>query len=290
MCEIKAIMRGLIPYTLNIHGCLMDLSEPKVTGILNVTPDSFYEGSRRQTAQAIRERADEMLAQGADILDIGACSTRPGSDPVSPEEEQDRLDRALSVIREHHPNAVLSVDTFRASIARHCVETYGVEIVNDVYGGDMDPAMFETVAGLGVPYVLTHAQKVSPASLQEAESQPLVPRVMKYFANRIARLHELGQNDIILDPGFGFAKTLDQNYELMNKMEALQAFNLPLLVGISRKSMIYKLLDTTPEEALNGTTVLNTLALTKGASILRVHDVKACVETIKIVRKCLTSA
>ncbi len=265
----------------------MDLSEPQVMGILNVTPDSFYEGSRRQTEQEIRQRVQELLAEGASIIDVGAQSTRPGAQDVGAKEEMERLARALDVMRAEHPDAVISVDTFRACVARECVEKYGVDIINDISGGDMDAEMFSTVAGLGVPYVLMHI-KGTPKDMQlNPRYDHLVPEVMKYFSERLLRLRELGQKDIILDPGFGFGKTLEHNYELMRHLEELKAFDLPLLVGISRKSMISRLLGCATDESLNGTTALNTIALTKGANVLRVHDVKACVEAIKIVKACL---
>ena len=283
-------MQGLIPYTLNIRGHLLDLSEPRVMGILNVTPDSFYAPSRKQSDEDICRQVQAMLAEGADIIDVGAYSSRPGAQDILPQEEMDRLARALSLIRERHPNAIVSVDTFRADIARRCVEEYDVNLINDISGGSLDPAMFETVASLGVPYVLMH-MKGTPQTMQEAPRYAhLMAEVMRYFAERVDRLHELGQKDIILDPGFGFAKTLEHNYELMHHLDELKVFELPLLVGISRKSMVYRLLDSTPDEALEGTTALNTIALQKGANILRVHDVRACRETIKIVKTCLQSA
>ncbi len=265
----------------------MDLSEPQVMGILNVTPDSFYEGSRKQTEQEIKERANEILTQGATIIDIGAQSTRPGAQDVGAQEEMERLARALTLIRTEHPDAVVSVDTFRSDIARECVEKYGVDIINDISGGDMDQDMFNTVAGLGVPYILMHIKGTPKDMQQNPQYDHLVPEIMKYFSERLLKLRELGQKDVILDPGFGFGKTLEHNYELLRHMEELKAFNLPLLVGISRKSMIFKLLGCTAEESLSGTTALNTIALMKGANILRVHDVKACVEAIKIVKACL---
>ncbi len=265
----------------------MDLSEPQVMGILNVTPDSFYEGSRKQTEQEIRQRVHEMLKEGASIVDIGAQSTRPGAQDIGKKEEMERLARALDVIRTEHPDTVISVDTFRACVARECVEKYNVDIINDISGGDMDAEMFNTVADLGVPYVLTHIKGTPKDMQQNPHYDHLVPEILKYFSERLLRLRELGQKDVILDPGFGFGKTLEHNYEIMHNLEELKAFNLPLLIGISRKSMISGLLGCATEESLNGTTALNTIALMKGANILRVHDVKACVEAIKIVKACL---
>lgn len=277
------------PYSLNLRGQLTEISSPQVMGIVNITPDSFYAQSRKQTAREIGEQVDKMLEEGADMIDVGAYSSRPGAADVSPEEEMNRLAHALDIIRERHPEAIVSVDTFRAKVARECVEHYGVDIINDISGGDLDPEMFETVAELNVPYILMH-MKGTPQNMQEAPHYDhLMSEMLQYFAERIDRLHLLGLNDIILDPGFGFAKTQDHNYQLMKHLGELHTLGLPLLVGISRKSMIYRLLGSTPQEALNGTTVLNTLALTQGASILRVHDVRAARETVKIVETCLQS-
>lgn len=280
-------MKGLLPYTINVGGKLMDLSEPHVMGILNVTPDSFYSASRKSSEAEIRERVNAILSEGGFIVDIGAYSSRPGADNISAEEEMDRLRGALQILRRTAPEAVVSVDTFRADVARMCVEEYGVQIINDISGGQLDPQMFETVAALGVPYVLMHMKGNPQTMQQEPHYEDLLTEMLQYFGSKVQRLHELGVKDIILDPGFGFAKTMDHNYELMNRLQDLSVLELPLLVGVSRKSMIYKLLDSTPEGALNGTSVLNTLALLKGASILRVHDVKAAVEVVQIVKKML---
>lgn len=277
------------PYSLNLRGQLTEITSPQVMGIVNVTPDSFYAQSRKQTAREIGEQVDKMLNEGADMIDVGAYSSRPGADDVSPEEEMDRLARGLDIIREQHPEVIVSVDTFRAKVAKECVERYGADIINDISGGDLDPEMFETAAALNVPYILMH-MKGTPQNMQKAPCYDhLMSEMLQYFAERIDRLHLLGLNDIILDPGFGFAKTLDHNYQLMKHLSELHTLGLPLLAGISRKSMIYRLLDSTPQEALNGTTVLNTLALVQGASILRVHDVKAACEAVKIVETCLQS-
>lgn len=255
-------------YTLNIKGQLMDLSEPKVMGILNVTPDSFFAGSRKQTEIDIAQRANEIVEQGGAMIDVGAYSTRPGAEEVSAEEEMRRLRMALAVVRRELPNVPLSVDTFRADVARMVVEEFGADIINDVAEG-ADKDMFRMVARLQVPYILMSVQKDLHDTLM-------------VFAQKVQQLRDLGQKDIILDPGFGFGKTLDDNYRLMAEMEKLQVLELPLLVGISRKSMIYKLLGITQNEALNGTTFLNTIALMKGANILRVHDVKEAVEIVKM--------
>ena len=280
-------MRGLLPYTINVGGKLMDLSEPQVMGILNITPDSFYSESRKNTEEEIAGRVNAILAEGGSIIDVGAYSSRPGADNISAEEENDRLRGALQILRRTAPEAVVSVDTFRADVARMCVEEYGVQIINDISGGQLDSQMFETVAALGVPYVLMHMKGNPQTMQQEPHYDDLLTEMLQYFGSKVQQLHELGVKDIILDPGFGFAKTMDHNYELMNRLQDLSVLELPLLVGVSRKSMIYKLLDSTPEGALNGTSVLNTLALLKGASILRVHDVKAAVEVVQIVKKML---
>lgn len=281
-------MKGLLPYTINVGGNLMDLGEPQVMGILNITPDSFYSASRKNTEGEIEERVERILAEGGSIIDIGAYSSRPGADNISPEEEMKRLRGALRILRSVAPDAVVSVDTFRADVAKMCVEEYGVQIINDISGGELDSKMFETVAALGVPYILMH-MKGNPQTMQvEPHYDDLLTEMLQYFGHKVQQLHELGVKDIILDPGFGFAKTLEHNYELMNRMQDLQVLGLPMLVGVSRKSMIYKLLGGTPEGALNGTSVLNTLALLKGASILRVHDVKEAVEVVQIVKKMLT--
>ena len=281
-------MKGLLPYTINVGGNLMDLSEPQVMGILNVTPDSFYSASRKNTGQEIADRVEAILAEGGSMIDIGAYSSRPGADDVSAGEEMNRLRGGLKILRSIAPDAVVSVDTFRADVAKMCVEEYGVQIINDISGGELDSRMFSTVAELGVPYILMH-MKGDPQTMQNGPHyDDLLTEVLRYFGTKVQQLHELGVKDIILDPGFGFAKTLDHNYELMNRMQDLQVLELPMLVGVSRKSMIYRLLGGSPDDALNGTSVLNTLALLKGASILRVHDVKAATEVVRIVKKMLS--
>ena len=274
--------------TININGTLLDLQKPCVMGILNITPDSFYAESRKTIERDIVSRARQILEEGGTIIDVGAYSTRPGAEEVSEEEEMKRLHKALGLLRKELPDAIVSVDTFRANVAKMCVEEYGVGIVNDISGGTMDNRMFETVAKLNVPYVLTHI-KGTPQDMQdEPHYDDLIREVFLYFSEKINRLHDMGLNDIILDPGFGFGKTLAHNYELMSNLQMFREFEVPILVGISRKSMIYKLLDTTPKEALNGTTALNTIALLKGANILRVHDVKAAAEVVTIV-ECVTA-
>lgn len=259
-----------ISYTINVQGRLVDLGQPMVMGIMNVTPDSFFADSRVQSEEAIRNRANQIIAEGAKIIDVGACSTRPGGEVVSEEEEMQRLAFALPIIREAQPDAIISIDTFHASIARRTVEEFGADIINDVEEGK-DPDMFRTVAELGTPYILMSVA----ANLHD---------MLINFSREVQELRALGQKDIILDPGFGFGKgAVEGNYELLNVMERLQVMELPLLVGISRKRMIHQLLGITPAESLNGTTVLNTIALLKGANILRVHDVREAVEAVKIV-------
>ena len=258
-------------YTLNCNGRLLSLSTPQVMGILNVTPDSFYADSRQQTETDIVVRTKQILQEGGSIIDVGACSTRPNSEPATEAEEMERLRYALSLVRREAPEAIVSVDTFRPDVARMVVEEFGVDIINDVSEG-ADAKMFRMVARLGVPYILMSVQ-------------PTMREMLLHFAREVDVLRSYGQKDIILDPGFGFGKTLEQNYEVMREMEQLDMLHLPVLVGISRKSMIYKLLDTEPSQALNGTTVLNAVALTKGASILRVHDVKEAVECVALVER-----
>lgn len=255
--------------SLNLGGRLIELSQPVVMGILNVTPDSFYAQSRVQTENDIARRTEQILSEGGTLVDVGACSTRPGSEPASEEEETKRLVKAMQVVRRVAPAAIISVDTFRARVAERIAGDFGSIIVNDVTGGQ-DPEMFPLVAKLGLPYVLT-----------DTGNRPL----SMGFAQALAQLRELGQRDIIADPGFGFGKTLDENYQVIAQLEAYRELDLPLLVGVSRKSMVYKLLGTTPDKALNGTTVLNTLALMAGAHILRVHDVAAAVEAVRIIEK-----
>ena len=255
--------------TINVRGQLMDLSQPRVMGILNVTPDSFFERSRVQTEHEIIIRARKLVSEGAAIVDIGACSTRPGSEPTSEAEEMRRLRLALDTIRREMPQVVVSIDTFRPNVARMAVEEYGADIINDVYP---TAEMFRMVSRLRVPYILM-------------SSKPTLREILLEFADWVQQLRDFGQKDIILDPGFGFGKTLEQNYEVMSQMERLQVMELPILVGVSRKSMIYKFLGTSPEEALNGTTMLNTVALQKGAAILRVHDVREAMECVRMYNR-----
>lgn len=269
---------------INVNGSLLDLSQPRVMGILNVTPDSFYAGSRTQTEAEIVRRVRQIVSEGAAIIDIGAYSSRPNADNVSSREEMERLRMGLKILFEIQPDAVVSVDTFRADVARMCVEEYGVAIINDIAAGEMDTDMFHTVAALNVPYIMMHMQGTPQSMQQHPHYDNLLKEVFLYFARKVQQLRDLGVKDIILDPGFGFGKTMEHNYELLSHLEEFRIFELPLLVGVSRKTMIYRLLDITPQEALNGTTVLDTICLLKGADILRVHDVKEAVETVRIVQ------
>ena len=271
--------------TINVNGQLMELQSPQVMGILNITPDSFYAGSRKQTEADILSRTRQILEEGASIIDIGAYSSRPNADHISPDDEMQRLRTALHLINRDFPDAVISIDTFRADVARMCVEEYGAAIINDISAGRMDEQMFTTIAQLGVPYIIMHMQGTPQDMQTNPHYENLMKEVFFYFSEKVQKLRDLGVKDIILDPGFGFGKTLEHNYQLMNHLEEFSVFDLPLLVGISRKSMIYKLLESTPEEALNGTSILNTIALLKGANFLRVHDVKAATEAIAIVQK-----
>lgn len=268
---------------INVNGSLLDLSVPCVMGILNITPDSFYAGSRMQTEAEITARAQQILDEGAGIIDIGAYSSRPNAENVSSHEEMERLRMGLEILRRTQPGAVISVDTFRADVARMCVEEYGVAIINDIAAGEMDADMFRTVAELNVPYIMMHMQGTPQNMQQHPHYDNLLKEVFLYFAQKVQQLRDMGMKDIILDPGFGFGKTVEHNYELLAHLEEFRIFELPLLVGVSRKSMIYRLLGNTPQDALNGTTVLDTICLLKGADILRVHDVREAVETVKIV-------
>lgn len=276
-------------YTLNLGGQLLSLATPRVMGILNVTPDSFYDGSRCPEKAEITERVHTIVREGADIIDIGGYSSRPHAADISPDEEMRRLSVGLEIIRKHYPDAFVSVDTFRAEVARRCVEEYGVQIINDISGGELDHKMFETAADLHVLYILMHMRGTPDTMMSLTDYDNLIGDMLYYFSERIARLESLGVNDIIIDPGFGFSKTLDDNYLLMKHLDEFARIGLPLLVGVSRKSMIYKYFGTTPAESLNGTTALNVLALLGGANILRVHDVREAVEAVRIVCKTLQS-
>lgn len=268
--------------TINCRGRLLDLSTPKIMAIVNLTPDSFYSESRNTSAESALNRIENALTQGADIIDLGACSTRPGAEVPSADEEWQRMKDVLKTARRNFPDAIISIDTFRSQVAEQAVEA-GADIINDISGGQIDEQMFGTMARLQVPYVLMH-MRGTPATMQQFTNyQNVTSDVIIELSQKLRQLTDLGVHDVIIDPGFGFAKTQEQNYELFAHLSDFKIFELPLLVGISRKSMIYKLFDTTPEKSLNGTTILNTLALQSGASILRVHDVPEAVEARKIV-------
>ena len=271
---------------LNIRGKLLSLDTPVVLGILNVTPDSFFAGSRQQDEAAVAKRIEEIISEGGMFVDVGGYSSRPDAAEVSAEEEWERIEPALKMLRDDYPEIPVSVDTFRADIARRAVEEYGVAMINDISGGEIDGKMFETVAMLNVPYVLMHMLGTPQTMMRRTDYENIIEEIMLYFAEKVRTLRLLGVNDVIIDPGFGFSKTLEQNYELMRYLnEFSMMFECPLMVGISRKSMIYNLLDCTAEKSLDGTTVLNTFAILNGANILRVHDVKAAVEAVKIICK-----
>lgn len=275
-------MQPFKTYTLNLKGRLVTIDRPWVMGIINITPDSFYRGSRIADEQALVDRTRSMIADGADVIDVGACSTRPGGEQVDAQQEMERLQWALGIIRRVAPEVVLSVDTYRAAVARRCVVEWGADIINDISGGTLDEDMFDTIAGLHVPYVLMHMRGTPQTMSSMTDYQDVTTDVLQWMARRIDKLHQMGVADVIADPGFGFAKTVEQNYELLARLNAFQALNAPLLVGVSRKRMIYTPLDCTADEALNGTTVVNTIALLQGAHILRVHDVKAAVQVVKL--------
>lgn len=272
--------------TINIKGELWNLNEqPIVMGIVNITPDSFYEGNRIQTEQDIIDRITQILNEGGSIVDIGAQTTNPKAILLSAQDEIERLNFAMPIINKEFPDLIMSVDTFYGDVAKCAVEEYGVAIVNDISGGQIDSKMFETVAGLHVPYILMHMRGTPQTMQQFTEYDDFIQDIFYYFSERVTQLHQLGVCDVIIDPGFGFSKTTEQNYELMSQLDKFEIFELPLLVGVSRKSMIYKLLGITPNDSLNGTSVLNAYAIEHGADILRVHDVKEAVETIKIMQQ-----
>lgn len=268
--------------TINCKGNLIDLSTPKVMGILNCTPDSFYDGGKYKDESEILHQVEKMLHEGATFIDIGAYSSKPGADFVSEEEELQRLLPIIDLVLKHFPETLLSIDTFRSKVVQNGIE-HGAAIVNDISAGMLDENMLETVAKLQVPYIMMH-MKGNPQTMQSlANYEDVVKEILYYFSERINKARSFGLNDIIIDPGFGFAKTLEQNYEVLQKLDYFNILELPILVGISRKSMIYKTLESSPQESLNGTSVLNTIALQKGTNILRVHDVKEAVECVKLV-------
>lgn len=273
-------------YTFNLSGKSLDLHEPVVMGILNITPDSFYDGGRFSTEESVIEQVQKMIDEGARIVDMGACSTRPGAKEIPVEEELNRLIPALTAVRKKFPDLIISVDTYRGEVVKRAVSA-GADIVNDVSGGTMDNTMFDTIAALGVPYILMH-MKGTPLDMQKNPTYAdVVSEVLQYFTDKIERLKAAGVKQLIIDPGFGFGKTLAHNFELLKNLEKFKSFGCPVLVGMSRKSMVNLVLGVKAKDALNGTTSLNTMALLKGASILRVHDVKEAVESIKLVRQVM---
>lgn len=268
--------------TINCLGKLIDLTSPKVMGILNVTPNSFYDGGKHSDDESVLFQVEKMLSEGATFIDIGAYSSKPSAEFVSEEEEISRLIPVIQLVLKHFPATLISVDTFRAKVAKAAIEK-GACIINDISAGSLDAAMMATVAKLGVPYIMMH-MKGNPQTMQSmANYENITKEMLFYFSEKVVQARSLGISDLLIDPGFGFAKTKDQNFDVMNNLELFQMLELPILVGVSRKSMIYKTLETSPEFALNGTTVLNTIALQKGANILRVHDVREAMETIKLV-------
>jgi dihydropteroate synthase len=271
--------------TSNIKGELMDFASPKVMGILNITPDSFFDGSRKQTEKEIAERVIQIVKEGAEIIDIGGYSSRPSAVYVDEAEEIRRLEYGLKILFREVPKAIVSVDTFRAEVARRSVEDFGVAIINDIAAGGLDEKMFETIARLQVPYIIMHLRGNPQTMMQYTQYENLMQEILLYFAGKVNQLHQMGVNDIWVDPGFGFSKTTAQNYEVLEKLEEFRIFELPILVGFSRKTMIREVIGTSPHESLNGTTALNMFSLTQGAHILRVHDVKEAVQTVKLYNK-----
>jgi dihydropteroate synthase len=271
--------------TSNIRGKLMDFRDPKVMGILNLTPDSFYSGSRKQTEKEIADRVNQILSEGGDMIDVGAYSSRPSAVFVSEQEEWERMQFGLSILNREAPDAIISVDTFRSKIARRSVEEYGAAIINDISAGELDDKMFDTVIDLQVPYLMMHMRGTPQTMMNFTSYDSLMREILLYFARKVTELHQRGLNDIWIDPGFGFSKTTDQNYAVLEKLEEFHIFELPLLVGFSRKTMIREVLGTSSDESLNGTTVLNMYALTKGADILRVHDVKEAAQAVRLYNK-----
>jgi dihydropteroate synthase len=275
--------------TLNVRGTLLDLSKPKIMGILNLTPDSFYDGGKNNNLENALRKTEELLAEGADLLDLGAYSSRPGAEHISEETEYERLIPVVKAIAKEFPQAILSIDTFRSGIAKAAINE-GAHLINDISAGEMDHNMFQTIADLGVPYILMHMRGTPKTMSTLTDYTDLLAELSQYFTKKIIQLHDLGVNNLIIDPGFGFAKNIDQNYELLAKLDQLKIIGYPILVALSRKSMIYKLLDSDAEHALNGTTAANTIALMNGANILRVHDVSEAKEALKIVEKLRSSS
>lgn len=273
------------PYSLNIRGQLYEVNRPQVMGILNVTPDSFYSGSRAFTEEVIRKRVRQIVEEGADMIDIGGYSSRPNAEDISPEEEYERLALGLKIIKEEAPDIIVSVDSFRASVIENCHKNFGIDIVNDIAAGELDSEMIPTVGRLKLPYIMMHMRGNPVTMMQLTDYDDLTADILKYFSEKIKKATDAGICDIIIDPGFGFSKNLEQNYELLKNLNCFKSLDLPLLVGVSRKSMIFKLFGCTPAESLNGTTVINTISMLSGASIIRVHDVRQAVEAAAIINK-----
>ncbi|WP_423127623.1 dihydropteroate synthase [Gaoshiqia sp. Z1-71] len=271
--------------TISLNGKLLDLTNPLVMGILNVSSDSFYDGGKYVTEDAVLKRVEQMVKEGVDIVDVGAISTRPGSDSVSTKEELTRLLPAVTAIRKHFPDIPLSIDTFRSWVALRVIDETGECIVNDISGGNFDEHMFDTIAKLGVPYILMHIQGTPRTMQDNPQYEDIIKDISKYFSDKVRKLTKAGVRDVIIDPGFGFGKSLNDNYDLLNKLDSFKVFQLPLLVGLSRKSMVYKLLETDPENSLSGTITANTMALLGGADILRVHDVREAVQSVSLFKK-----
>lgn len=276
--------------TINLNGKLIDFSKPVVMGILNVTPDSFFDGGKYRTEKNVLKRAEEILVQGGTIIDIGAISTQPGADGISTKAEIERLLPAVKAVRKNFPEAFISIDTYRSWVALEVIEECGPCMVNDVTGGNFDANMFDTIGKLGVPYILMHMQG-TPLKMQENPVyEDIIREISMFFTEKTKQLTKSGVKDVIIDPGFGFGKTLEHNYDLLNRLDSFKVFQLPVMVGVSRKSMVFKLLGTKPDEALNGTSVINTLALLGGADLLRVHDVREAVEAVKIMNMVRSSS
>lgn len=273
------------PYSINIRGQLYEINRPQVMGILNVTPDSFYSGSRAFSEDVIKKRVKQIVDEGADMIDIGGYSSRPNAEDISPEEEYERLAIGLKIIKDVAPDIIVSVDSFRASVIENCYKNFGIDIVNDIAAGELDPEMIPTVGRLKLPYIMMHMRGNPVTMMQLTDYDDLTSDILKYFSKKIKEATGAGICDIIIDPGFGFSKDLEQNYELLKNLNCFKSLELPLLVGVSRKSMIFKLFGYTPAESLNGTTVINTISMLSGASIIRVHDVKQAVEAATIINK-----
>jgi len=270
--------------TIKIKGELINFSVPKIMGILNVTPDSFYDGGKYNSEKKILNQVEKMISSGADIIDVGGYSSRPGAKEISIENELSRVIPIIQLISKRFPNIIISIDTFRSKVANQAVNS-GAHMINDISGGNLDSNMFKTVSKLDVPYILMHMRGSPKNMMNNTNYDDILNEIKNYFSERISKAKLDGVNDIIIDPGFGFSKTKEQNYNLMNRLEFLKEFKTPIVVGISRKSMIYKTLDTTPDKALNGSTILHTISLLKGANILRTHDVLEAVECVKIIRQ-----